>query len=595
MGWATKAADEIDRARKATRGWADNLNKLPKEKTVVIRMHAKSDGKLTISDFITPGALDGLKNATKDPLSGTLSSHIPKARGGIIPGQGDRDTVPVMATPGEFMIRKQVVQKFGPTFFAALNDGQVPQMRAGGGVIGPGTVNKMQSAARGWLGLPYVYGGGHGGFGPSGGGFDCSGFVSAVLGVGGAIGSPMAVRQPLQGALVPGPGKYVTVGIRGSSGKNAHTMIKVGSRYFESSSHGVVESGSWRGAFDLFHPRNEASSDSKDPGQAEGSGSSSGSSGDTKAQKAGSRAVNKIIGATARAVRSATGRAAAIGGVIEQADSGIGRTERFYGQVLGGVPGAFGEEDLGTATGRAQRTTELEQLKGLKKDQLSRMRKRMAALSKAIAARQKTLKSLRKARDKAHGSRRAKISERIKPYEDRLIELQAELAGLGGQISDTELDIGDLEKEIGDVAATPDTAADAGPSTTDEVSRQLAHVDALERAGDITPADAQQYRINTIQQALAGKFGALTDEETLSLRGDLKEATSALTQATVDNTQALTDLKKSIDDQLAFANGVSAVTSMQAVRAMSDVISGQLGTRVSARSAMPGSGSLNRL
>ena len=522
-----------------------------------------------------------------------------KATGGLIAGSGRGDIVPTMLEPGEYVIQRKVVEKFGPTYFAALNSGQQPQQFAGGGVVGPGTVSKMQSAARGWLGLPYVYGGGHGSFGPSGGGFDCSGFVSAVLGVGGAIGSPMAVRQPLQSALLPGPGKYVTVGIRGSSGKNAHTMIKVGSRYFESASRGVVESGGWRGAFDLFHPRNEATSGgaAEDPGQATGSGGGS-TSRTASAERSGSRLVNKITGATAKVVSTATRAASAIGGVIDQADSGYGRTERLYGQVLGGVPGAFGEEDLGTATGRAQRTTELQQLKSLKKDQLSRLKKRMAALSKAIAAREKTLKSLRKARDKAHGAKRAKISARLKPYEDRTIELKAELEAVGGSVSDTELDIGDLDKEIQDVAATPDNAADtqdAGPSTTDEISRQLAHIDALERAGDITPADAQQYRINTIQQALAGKFGSLTDEETLNLRGDLKDATSALTQATVDNTQALKDLQGSIDAQLQFANGVLSITSAEALRLMVDTLSGQFGTRVAARSAMPGSGALSRL
>ena len=32
------------------------------------------------------------------------------ARGGYVPGRGDRDTVPAMLTPGEFVIRKKAVQ-----------------------------------------------------------------------------------------------------------------------------------------------------------------------------------------------------------------------------------------------------------------------------------------------------------------------------------------------------------------------------------------------------------------------------------------------------------------------------------------------------
>lgn len=603
MGWATKAADEIDRARKATRQWVDNLNKVPGNKTVVIKMKAeRSGGKLTITDFINPNDLPNLNVKVKDPLSGTLSSHMGKAAGGIVPGTGSGDIVPAMLEPGEFIIRKKVVDRFGPTFFAGINGGMgQPQAKgySDGGIVA--RANAIDGKH-----YPYVWGGGHSRTGvPDGGtgrdpgtGYDCSGAVSAILGV-----SPPRVSGGFESWGSPGPGAPMDTKVYANA---THVFAVLNGRGWGTSRENPGGGAGWlsynsRSGFTVRHTSDAGGANA---GSGVGNPQETVESGKQRktaaAQKQGSRIVNKIIAGTSKAVRSATGRAAAIGGVIDEADSGYGRTERLYGQVLGGVPGKFGEEDLGTAAGRGQRTTELQQLRSLKKDQLARMRKRMADLSRAIAARTKTLKSLRRARDKAKGSKRAKIIERIKPYEDRTIELQAELAALGGQISDTELDVGDLDKELADVAATPDTAADAaaqdaGPSTTDKVSSALAHIAALERAGDITPEQSHNAQIQTLQDAIGGRFGALTDEEALNLRGDLKEATSALTQATVDNTQAILDNTASNNALLAYADRVSAITSLQAVRAMADVVSNQLGTRVAARSAMPGSGALSRL
>lgn len=102
-------------------------------------------------------------------------------------------------------------------------------------------------------GLPYVFGGGHGSWGPP---FDCSGFVSAILHAGGLMSSP-GDTTVLKGYGMPGPGKAVTIGVRGSSGRNAHTMIKVGNRYFESGGggNGAHMRGGWNGSFDVYrHP-----------------------------------------------------------------------------------------------------------------------------------------------------------------------------------------------------------------------------------------------------------------------------------------------------------------------------------------------------
>ena len=44
------------------------------------------------------------------------------ARGGMVPGQGNRDTVPAMLTPGEFVIKKSSVKKLGQDTLAQMNN-----------------------------------------------------------------------------------------------------------------------------------------------------------------------------------------------------------------------------------------------------------------------------------------------------------------------------------------------------------------------------------------------------------------------------------------------------------------------------------------
>lgn len=53
-----------------------------------------------------------------------LDSLKPKKMnvGGVVPGYGDQDTVPTMLTPGEFVVRKEVVEKVGVNNLKAVND-----------------------------------------------------------------------------------------------------------------------------------------------------------------------------------------------------------------------------------------------------------------------------------------------------------------------------------------------------------------------------------------------------------------------------------------------------------------------------------------
>jgi len=154
----------------------------------------------------------------------------------------------------------------------ALQEGEVAP--AGGGAEGGGSIARtrpkgigakawseylsMASAAESIVGKPYVYGGGHGSWSSSG--YDCSGAVSYVLHAGGLTNTPMTTTG-LKNWGLAGDGKLVTVGVRGTTGENAHTMIRMGSAGVESGGGGSqgkpevhIDQG-WDGVFPIHrHP-----------------------------------------------------------------------------------------------------------------------------------------------------------------------------------------------------------------------------------------------------------------------------------------------------------------------------------------------------
>jgi cell wall-associated NlpC family hydrolase len=105
-------------------------------------------------------------------------------------------------------------------------------------------VQAMTNMANSLVGLPYVYGGGHGGWGPQPG-YDCSGFVSAVLHAGGYLSQPADTTSlPQQPGMEPGPGQYVTVYDRAQPGQSGHVIIEINGQFYESGgSHGAWGGG----------------------------------------------------------------------------------------------------------------------------------------------------------------------------------------------------------------------------------------------------------------------------------------------------------------------------------------------------------------
>jgi cell wall-associated NlpC family hydrolase len=83
-------------------------------------------------------------------------------------------------------------------------------------------------------GLPYIWGGGHGGWGLQPG-YDCSGFVSAVLHAGGYLTAPVNTQAlPSQPGILPGPGRFVTIFDRTDAGGSDHVIIEIDGEWWES-------------------------------------------------------------------------------------------------------------------------------------------------------------------------------------------------------------------------------------------------------------------------------------------------------------------------------------------------------------------------
>jgi cell wall-associated NlpC family hydrolase len=108
----------------------------------------------------------------------------------------------------------------------------------------PAQVQAMVNEADSLIGKPYIYGGGHSGWGAQAG-YDCSGFVSAVLHAGGYLSEPQTTQGlPDQPGIESGPGQYVTIYDRNTGPTdNEHVIIEIDGQFYESGG----EAGAWGG------------------------------------------------------------------------------------------------------------------------------------------------------------------------------------------------------------------------------------------------------------------------------------------------------------------------------------------------------------
>jgi cell wall-associated NlpC family hydrolase len=97
-------------------------------------------------------------------------------------------------------------------------------------------IGAMRTLAEILNGEPYIWGAGHGGWGIDVG-YDCSGFVSAVLHAAGYLTTPVTTQTlASQPGIVPGPGRYVTMFDRtdAASTTEDHVIIDINGQWWES-------------------------------------------------------------------------------------------------------------------------------------------------------------------------------------------------------------------------------------------------------------------------------------------------------------------------------------------------------------------------
>ena len=197
-------------------------------------------------------------------VSGVLGSMLSEGAGAItklLPGIG---SLPKWLAGTGTAVLKDVTGWIGKKVSGVVNS-----LFGGGGSSGPSNTSpaaggdalkvqdKMFAAAKNIIGLPYVWGGGHGSWDASG--YDCSGAVSYVLHAANLLSSPEATGG-LVDFGVSGPGKYITVGVTNDPGGpgGGHTMIDMFGQFFESggqSSQGPHWDHGWSQSFDQYrHP-----------------------------------------------------------------------------------------------------------------------------------------------------------------------------------------------------------------------------------------------------------------------------------------------------------------------------------------------------
>ena len=96
----------------------------------VLAIVGAAKGLSAVTQF-TAGFAGGIQRGGGARGFGSRLSGAPSgfATGGLVPGQGNRDTVPAMLTPGEFVIRKKAVETIGASRLGRMNK------YAGGGKV----------------------------------------------------------------------------------------------------------------------------------------------------------------------------------------------------------------------------------------------------------------------------------------------------------------------------------------------------------------------------------------------------------------------------------------------------------------------------
>jgi cell wall-associated NlpC family hydrolase len=205
---------------------------------------------LTSSDTsASTGGASASPTSFSDALSSALASGTASAIGGSDPttdASADQYTDPTMdaslmsSTPSSAL--SAMLATNGASGVAGTTG--AAGTTTGTSADAPQQVQAMVNMANSLLGKPYIYGGGHSGWGPQAG-YDCSGFVSAVLHAGGYLSQPQNTQTlPGQPGIEAGPGQYVTIYDRNTGPtNNEHVIIEIDGQFYESGGG----AGAWGG------------------------------------------------------------------------------------------------------------------------------------------------------------------------------------------------------------------------------------------------------------------------------------------------------------------------------------------------------------
>jgi len=142
IGQAVKGIATFTNFFSRMRSGGDALNYLSQEQLDALAAASALEGKtdsLTTSLNVQRSAVENLTRAYATYVSSAraAATNLPQGfrtrrvrtpgfnRGGIVPGTGNKDTVPAMLTPGESVITKEATEKFGPVL-QAMNSGKIP-------------------------------------------------------------------------------------------------------------------------------------------------------------------------------------------------------------------------------------------------------------------------------------------------------------------------------------------------------------------------------------------------------------------------------------------------------------------------------------
>ena len=151
-GQAIKSIAIFGNFFKRIRGGGAALSYLSEEQLDAIATSTALEGKvdnLTRSLNLQRSAVINLGRSYSNYVraAGIAATNLPQgfrtrpirgmAKGGIVPGSGNKDTIPALLTPGESVITKEATQKFGP-ILEAMNSGNIPGFYGGQIDIGGG-------------------------------------------------------------------------------------------------------------------------------------------------------------------------------------------------------------------------------------------------------------------------------------------------------------------------------------------------------------------------------------------------------------------------------------------------------------------------